>query len=111
MSRFIGKGGIRKDSLVLKFVCSFFGNFLVPLLGEPVPACPDISGIYREGLGAVLIKVEWEIKICPKPLLRPDLSGKGLKSAEMNIIFCPKPLKGLKECMQSDLQLFRVSGI
>ena len=38
----------------------------------------DLSGIYREGLGAVLIKVEWEITICPKPLLRPDLSGKGL---------------------------------
>ena len=44
-----------------------------------IPACPDLSGIYREGLGAVLIKVEWEITICPKPLLRPDISGKGLK--------------------------------
>jgi len=57
VSRFIGKGGIRKDSLVLKFVCSFFGNFLVPLLGEPVPACPAlISGnLFREVRGGLFV--------------------------------------------------------
>jgi hypothetical protein len=73
VSRFIGKGGIRKDSLVLKFVCSFFGNFLVPLLGEPVPACPAlISGnLFREVRGGLFV-------YCPEIGLQKSKHNSGL---------------------------------
>ena len=37
------------------------------------------------------------IKLLPKPLLRPVLSGKGFKECRDEQYICPKPLKGLKE--------------
>ena len=37
------------------------------------------------------------IKLLPKPLLRPVLSGKGFNECRDEQYICPKPLKGLKE--------------
>ena len=98
MSRFIGKGGIRKDSLVLKFVCSFFGNFLVPLLGEPVPACPAlISGnLFREVRGGLFV-------YCPEIGLQKSKHNSGLFwQDEFDLLFQqfdlpPAPSRGGRE--------------
>ena len=58
-----------------------------------LPQTPAASRHYRErGL-----KSGYMIKLLPKPLLRPVLSGKGFKECRDEQYICPKPLKGLKE--------------